>query len=347
MKNLTLINSSNKFQIFYSESTDPFINLSIEDFLLRNLKDHQKILLLYTNDKSVVLGRFQNPWVECLLDKMNDDQVNLVRRQSGGGTVYHDLGNLNFSFIESQLTIDKESHHEIIIHALKDLGIKAFSSDRSDLMCKDGDVLYKFSGSAFKQTRNRSLHHGTLLIDSKLEDLKLYLHAKKREILTKATQSVRKSVINLSEINSELTKSSMIKALVNSYNIYHKESCEVIHIDDAQFINEEEYIKYLKHLKTQKWVLGETPKFNQKFIFSSINYLVTFDLLVQKGIIKEASFCHEIFHDEINTRISSLFINMSFTKDTVQKAKSILLSEFSMFSDELTQSFDEILVQIY
>ena len=162
----------------YLKSSDPCTNLAIENQILLNLDADTVHILFWINNPCVVMGRFQNPFLECKLDKMIKDGVLLVRRQSGGGCVYHDLNNLNYSFITNKIHHNKDNNHKILIDALSSFEIDAFSTKRVDLFLCDNGTDKKFSGSAFKEKKDTAFHHGTLLIDSDLDRLNYYLTPK-------------------------------------------------------------------------------------------------------------------------------------------------------------------------
>lgn len=239
----------------HSKLSNPYENLSIEHKLIEEIKPNQVILLVYSNEPSVVMGRFQNPWLECDVNKIYQDKVHMVRRQSGGGCVYHDLGNLNFCFIHPQRELQKESNNQIIIKTLRSFDIKAFASGRSDLLVDDHKT-YKFSGSAFKQKKDRSFHHGTLLINSDLKALNTYLKPSKLQIEgSKSIKSNPSEVINLSQLNSEVTQNNLINVLKKSFADFYQSEVQNIVLDSR--------LKggYFKTLTSWEWMWGETPQF--------------------------------------------------------------------------------------
>lgn len=183
---------SNRVQVYISRTSDPYLNLSIEHFLLQKSPPDSVVLLLYTNRPCIVVGRNQNPWVEVNLgllpasvsgvvdDEGREDAVRLVRRRSGGGTVFHDAGNVNYSVICPPAAFDRDKHADMVVRALSTLDIhgSARVNERHDIVLdvppsENGDdgektqtKTFKISGSAYKLTRLRSLHHGTCLLRS-------------------------------------------------------------------------------------------------------------------------------------------------------------------------------------
>lgn len=190
-------------------STDPYENLALEEWWFDRTEAFGPTLILWRNAPCVVIGRHQNPWLECDLGRMHADAVPLVRRTSGGGAVYHDGGNTNFSFIAPAAVYDQERHFRVVIDALASLRIPAWKSDRNDLRVGER----KISGNAFRHRQGRSMHHGTLLVDADLNRLTAYLTPSAALIETKATASVRSTVVNLSEIRADLSHDLLWDAL--------------------------------------------------------------------------------------------------------------------------------------
>ena len=191
-----------------SFSDDPFLNLALEDMLFRRMGTEDQILFLWQSRPCVVIGRFQNPWVECSLKELERDGADLVRRQSGGGTVYHDGGNSNFTFLCPAAAFDADENLGVVTSALDNLGIHAEISPRHDILVEG----FKVSGSAFRKKRDRVLHHGTLLIAADRERLTRYLAAPDWNIEAKGVASVRSRVINLVELRPGMNHSAFCGA---------------------------------------------------------------------------------------------------------------------------------------
>ncbi|MED6317513.1 MAG: lipoate--protein ligase [Pseudomonadota bacterium] len=186
-----------KLRILKSAVTNPWFNLATEDWIFNTLNPDSHTLFLWRNSETVVIGRSQNPWVECKTDKMAADDVFLARRQSGGGAVFHDLGNTNFTFLSPKHAYDQTANFTIIINALKKLGIDATLSGRNDMQVGDR----KISGSAFKHAADRSFHHGTLLVNANMQKLGDYLNPHPLKLKAKGIKSVRARVANLVAFN--------------------------------------------------------------------------------------------------------------------------------------------------
>lgn len=213
---------SSRVQVYTSHSHDPYLNLSAEHFLLQNSHPESTILFLYTNDPCIVIGRNQNPWLEVNLgllhgfrartgggDDGGNGRVSLVRRRSGGGAVFHDGGNVNFSVICPPAAFDRNRHAEMVVRALRGLGVPtARVNERHDIVVDQegqnggGDPTagtFKISGSAYKLTRLRSLHHGTCLLSSpNLADIGRLLRSPAEPyVKARGVESVRSRICNV------------------------------------------------------------------------------------------------------------------------------------------------------
>ncbi len=191
--------------VYEGTSHDPYINLATERCLLDANRADSIIMYLWQNDNTIVFGCSQNPWAECKCREFEADGGKVARRKSGGGTVYHDLGNLNFTFITPKDDYDVTRQMKVIEKACKLAGINAEVSGRNDILA-DGK---KFSGNAFYNTKCKSLHHGTILIDTNKDKMKKYLTPSAQKLESKGVKSVKSRVINLKEINPKLTIDDM------------------------------------------------------------------------------------------------------------------------------------------
>lgn len=206
----TATNPSNKAQVYVSRSRDPYLNLSIEHYLLQKSPADSTILFLYTNRPSIIIGRNQNPWVEVNLGLLRNGPLDvvLVRRRSGGGTVFHDEGNVNYSVICPTLEFDRDKHAEMVVRALRRLDVKrARVNERHDIVVdrvvtEDGGEMerpFKISGSAYKLTRLRSVHHGTCLLSSpNLDAISRYLKSPAKPFIkARGVESVSSKITNV------------------------------------------------------------------------------------------------------------------------------------------------------
>lgn len=208
-----------KLRICESAGYDPYENLALEKYLLDTVGPKECILYLWQNQNTVVIGRNQNPWVECRTSLLEEEGGHLARRLSGGGAVFHDLGNLNFTFLVSPDNYDLDRQLSVIQTACNYAGITAEKSGRNDLLAGGS----KFSGNAFYKARQAAYHHGTLLINADMEKLSRYLSPSKAKLQAKGVASVRSRVINLTQLQKDLTvdamKGHMAKAFAQVYGL--------------------------------------------------------------------------------------------------------------------------------
>ena len=198
--------------VIISSQTNAYYNLAVEKLLL-NQELGAPHLFLWQSQNAVVIGAHQNPYAECNLSKMQSDSVQLARRISGGGAVYHDLGNLNFCFIAPKELYSEKKQTQLIVQALFSLGLNAEISGRNDLTVNG----FKFSGNAYYRGSKACLHHGTLLISSDLNLLGIYLAPPKEKLEKRGVKSVKSRVTNLSAINQSITLEAVKNAIINEF----------------------------------------------------------------------------------------------------------------------------------
>lgn len=195
----------NNVRIYEATGYNPYVNLAIEKYLLDSVMPGECILYLWQNQNTVVIGRNQNSFVECRTSLLEEEGGHLARRLSGGGAVFHDLGNLNFTFLISSDDYDVDRQLSVIQRACALAGITAEKSGRNDLLANGA----KFSGNAFYQSKDKAYHHGTLLLNVDMDKLQRYLSPSKAKLEAKGVASVRSRVINLQELAPELSIATM------------------------------------------------------------------------------------------------------------------------------------------
>lgn len=202
-------------QLFLYESTgyDPHINLALEKHLMDSLPAESCLLYLWQNQNTVVIGRNQNPWLECRTGLLEEEGGTLARRLSGGGAVFHDLGNLNFTFIMHKEDYDLDKQLSVIEAACGLAGISVERSGRNDILANGR----KFSGNAFYQNQHHAYHHGTLMVAVDKEKLGRYLSPPKAKLEAKGVASVRSRVVNLTELSPSLTISTMKQHMADAF----------------------------------------------------------------------------------------------------------------------------------
>jgi lipoate-protein ligase A len=245
--------------LLVSDTDNPYMNHAIEDALLTLGFPYDTILFLWINRPSVIVGRNQNPWKEVHVRRAEDLGVDVIRRTSGGGTVYHDWGNLNYSFISYKDTYNETQNFSILQRTLKKHGIGTKIGARKDIFVEN----YKISGSAFYLKKDRRLHHGTLLIDVDTSSLWDVLKFDGGAIDSRSIASKRSDVINLNQLNEGISIESMIQSIKESFTEEYKQvtlfSLEMILDDYRDFI-----LERATYFSTWQWNFGETPKFKYK-----------------------------------------------------------------------------------
>ena len=243
-----------RFVYYLNENTDPFFNQAFEEYLF--LKETEKnILLLWRNEPCVVCGSYQNIFAEVSVDDCNQRGIKIVRRPSGGGTVYHDLGNINYTIITScdAKNVQYAPLIEPLVKALNSIGIPASLNRLSDIAI-DG---IKVSGSAQKILKNRVLHHGTLLFDCDLSVLRAVANGQRECFETKGTKSVPWPVTNMREYLPELSTEEFLCKLAEAMKrLYEVEEATI----SPEEIREIERLKEEKYLSWD-WTYGKSPKF--------------------------------------------------------------------------------------
>jgi lipoate-protein ligase A len=300
-----------KLRILHSNSNDPFINLATEDWIFNECDPSYQYLYLWRNDKTVVIGRHQNPYKECHLQRMEEDNVQLTRRRSGGGAVYQDLGNTIFTFLSPRGQYNKNVNFEILLNALKNgFAITGQISGRNDLIISKNEhpnfANRKFSGCAFKVAPDRAFHHGTLLVDLDLNALQRYLNPHKLKLQSKGVSSVAARVVNLKEINPNITHERLNAEIVRSFLKQYNETADVDkieEIDQNQLLNDPAFQKYHNELRAWDWRFGQTPEFTNNFETRFDWGLVDVYIQSQDGLITSV----RIFSDTLFPIVIELF----------------------------------------
>ncbi len=293
---------------------DPRINLAIEEYALKHLDINESYLLFYINKPSIIIGKNQNTIEEVNQDYVEQNDITVVRRLSGGGAVYHDLGNLNFSFITKD---DGDSFHnfkkftEPVVKALGKLGIQAELSGRNDIMAEGK----KISGNAMFATRGRMFSHGTLLFNSEMDHIVSALKVKKEKIESKGIKSVRSRVGNIADFLKEPMTIEEFRSFILT-NIFEGQS----EIPEYVLTNEDwEKIHKISEERYQKWDwnYGKSPKFNlqasRRFPVGSIDIR----LEVNKGNIENCKIYGDFFGVGDVAELEKKLIGVRYEKEAV------------------------------
>ncbi|MEY2191658.1 lipoate--protein ligase [Neobacillus sp. BF23-41] len=297
--------------------TDPQINLAIEEYALKNLDINETYLLFYINEPSIIIGKNQNTIEEINTEYVEGNGIKVVRRLSGGGAVYHDLGNLNFSFITKD---DGESFHnfrkftEPVVAALKKLGVNAELSGRNDLEVGGR----KISGNAQFSTKGRMFSHGTLMLNSEIENVVSALKVKKDKIESKGIKSVRSRVANISEFLTEKVEIDEFRSLLLKNIFEGQDEIPEYVLTDEDW--EKIYQLSKERYQNWEWNYGKSPKFNlqhsHRFPVGSIDVR----LEVNKGVIENCKIYGDFFGVGEVSEIEEKLTGTRYGKNEIDKA---------------------------
>lgn len=300
--------------IYSAPTGDGWLNLARDGYFLENNKKGDVILYFYVNKNAVIIGRNQNAWKECNIANMDADGVQLVRRHSGGGAVFHDNGNLNFSFITDEKHYDLNRQMRVILNAVSKLGLKAELSGRNDITV-DGK---KFSGNAFSLAKGNRSHHGTILVNADLTKLSNYLCVSKEKMRSKGIDSVRARVCNLCELSSGLTVEAMRRLVIESFIEEYGAASE--YVFDGTALAEVEARR--ERLASWEWRFGKTPQFDfetdKRFSFGDTQ--IYFNL--RDGVIRETKVYSDCLDTELTTEIENALTGVHFRKEEIKAALS-------------------------
>ncbi|HUZ18244.1 MAG TPA: lipoate--protein ligase family protein [Spirochaetia bacterium] len=285
----------NRITLARFTGTDIYENLSREELLFEGCGADELRFLLYVDSPCVVIGKHQNPWREAAAWRVKRGLLTLARRISGGGTVYHDLGNLNFSFILPKRLFDRRFNLEVVVSALERLGIHATVSPRYDIMVAERKV----SGNAFCFRRELALHHGTLLVRSRLGDLHDALSGMEG-ITTRAVESHPQPVLNLEEAVPGLSIDDMARALFNEVQRVWGDRIRQpgspaprAQLLDDNIVGDEELAPHVERNRSFDWLFGRTPTFTVKIGASPDDAETagagSFEATVEEGRISKVS----------------------------------------------------------
>lgn len=241
-----------------TDCTDPWTNLAMEEYLTFRAREGQVLLFLWQNARTVVIGRNQDPWRECRVETMKEEDCKLARRISGGGAVYHDLGNLNFTFIARDGWFDVDRQTEVILQAVRKLGIDAERNGRNDLTAEGR----KFSGHAYYQSGPYRYHHGTIMLDVDGGELAKYLNVSAAKLASKGVASVRSRVANLAEFRPGLTRLEMERSLLEAFEEVYGQKAEEIPLPQT---SGPELRKLIEKYSSEEWRYGRKIPFDVSF----------------------------------------------------------------------------------
>lgn len=322
----------------YNKSTEPYFNMATEEYLLKNF--NEDIFMLWRNDNAIIVGKHQNSLAEINTEYVKQNNIKVVRRLSGGGTVFHDLGNLNFTFIVSgdpKEYDDFSKFTQPILDVLIELGINARFEGRNDLTI-DG---LKFSGNAKHIYRNRILQHGTLLFASDMKDLTQALNVNPLKFTDKKVKSVRARVTNISEhLKQPLTLDEFSSLIMNHIiKLYPDSNAYELSDDDKSKISnlaEEKYSKW-------DWNFGYHGEYNFNKAIKSNGGFIEFHLNVEKGIINNCKIYGDYFSLIDTTDIEHALTGVMHEESAIRQT----LGKFNIDEYFRNTTIDELITGLF
>lgn len=326
-----------KLKVFLSDSLNPHLNLATEEWIFHNLDPSQQILFLWRNEETVVIGRNQNPWSECNLAQMKNDKVHLARRTTGGGAVFHDLGNTNFTFLSPKESYKRENNVQVIFNALKNFGIEGEASGRNDLLIPFHDGPRKFSGSAYREKKDRAFHHGTLLLHTDLTRLGNYLTPNPKKLQAKGKESVRARVANLNEVAANIQHDQIVKTMVASFEKFYSAKAEIESLTMESLKQIPELRAQYDSLSSWEWLYGNTLEFNHKMDdYLSLGFF-DFQFQVEDGIIKELKIFTDCLYPQLIEDLTASLRTRAYRGETIRQALTQARDKFPDLSAGLTE----------
>ncbi|MDM5336878.1 lipoate--protein ligase [Fictibacillus enclensis] len=297
--------------------TDPRVNLAIEEYALKHLDINQTYLLFYINEPSIIIGKNQNTVEEINADYVREHNIHVVRRLSGGGAVYHDTGNLNFSFITKD---DGNSFHDFkkftdpVVKALNKLGVHAELTGRNDIQVDEK----KISGNAMFTTKGRMFSHGTLMFDSEIENVVSALNVKMDKIQSKGIKSIRSRVTNIRDhLDQDMTmdefKQTLLAYLFEKFEEVPRYELTEVDWEKIYKISEQRYDNW-------DWNYGKSPKSNVELSNRFAGGSVEVKLQIERGIMRECKIYGDFFGVGDVHDIEERLIDKRYDREEIEKA---------------------------
>lgn len=305
-------------RLVVTDNVNPWHNLALEEHLFDTQEQTGATLYLWQNRNTVVIGRNQNAWKECRVQLLEGEGGLLARRSSGGGAVYHDMGNLNFTFVLPRKAYDLARQFAVLQRAVAAYGIRTEVSGRNDVVLSDGGA--KFSGNAFRFTSDMALHHGTILLSADMEKLSRYLAPSKLKLQAKGIESVRSRVCNLCDVSDCITLDGMQSALANAFaTVYGKFETVTEQAMDAAAID-----TLMEKYASWDWRYGKTPRFDitfaTRFSWGEMEVL----LHCENGCVNDCTIYSDSMDAAMPERIASAIKDAPFSpKAIAERIKTV------------------------
>lgn len=310
----------NKITYVESRQYNPYRNLAVEEYLLLHCEDTECILYLWQNENTIVIGRNQNAWKECLVSRLQEDGGHLARRLSGGGAVYHDLGNLNFTFLVRGDNYSVEKQQDVILKAVQKLGVSAKKSGRNDIMV-DGK---KFSGNAFYEQGSYCYHHGTLMVNVNLAELSKYLTVSKEKLQSKGVDSVKSRVGNLTDYVPDLTTCGLKRVLRDAFEEVYGLTSRTVEISE---LPQDEIAASEKHFSSWDWLYGRKMDFQYELSKRFSWGQVTLQFKIADGRVADVEIYSDALKLEALEALPQYLKNIRYNKNSICTELKLFWSE--------------------
>lgn len=317
-----------RLKAYVSDTRDPYYNLATEEFLTFSVGADECILYLWQNRNTVVIGKNQNAYRECNVSKLEEDGGHIARRLSGGGAVYHDDGNLNFTFCVRKDNYDLKKQLSVIVEAVNSFGVKAELTGRNDITVEDK----KFSGNAYYESGDYAYHHGCIMINANKENLSTYLNVSQEKLKSKGVSSVKSRVMNLSEACDRITVDSLKNAMEGAFKRVYGYDYEMITLSD----DDKKKIDELRNkYASEEWRFGQkipfTHKIEHRFEFGEVQLLLD----VNSGVINSVKVHTDSMDVTLAEEIEKALPGIPYRKEA-----------FKLKADNVTGTVREILLYL-
>lgn len=307
-----------------NDNTNPYINHAIEEYMLKNFEED--CFMLWRNERCILIGKNQNTLSEINMNYVKEHNLPVVRRMSGGGAIFNDLGNLHFTFIANNSEnrfADFSKFTYPIINALKKIGINADLSGRNDLTI-DGK---KFSGNAQYNYKNKILHHGSILFSANMSDLTLALKVKDIKFQDKSVKSVGSRVTNISEHLKTLMSLDEFKEFLTNSIISEQQEVKIYELTEEDWI----HVKKISDEKysTWEWNYGKSPKFNYFNEKKFLGGIVQANINVEKGLISSIKLYGDFFSESDVIELENVLTGIRYNEKNVRDVlKNISIEKY-------------------